>query len=69
MQLKSPEGEAGRLPHTQLLPFNNYSPVGVGEWSMEGKGGQGKDGGLGVASESRMVILLPSGFDTNHLYF
>lgn len=35
---------------------------------MEGKGGQGKEGGLGVASESRMVILLPSGFDTKTIY-
>ena len=60
MRLKSPEGEAGRLPHTELLTFNTTPSGGWASGVWRGKGGQGKDGGLGVVSESRMVILLPS---------
>lgn len=48
MQLKSP-GEAGRLPHTELLPFNTTPSGGWGvrEWSMEGKGWARERWGLG----------------------
>ena len=67
MQLKSP-GEAGRLPHTELLPFSTTPGGGRGCAAWRGKGGQGKDGGLGVVSESRMVILLPSGFGYKTIY-
>lgn len=53
-QLKS-QGEAGRLPQTQLLPFNT-TPSPSGAPGKEWLGGQGGD------VEPRTVILLPFGF-------
>lgn len=72
VQLKSQEGEAGRLPQTELLPFNTTPQPGAGRGEVLGweSGGYGKDGGFGVVCEPRMVILLPFGFRyKKHLYF